>query len=148
MPIDEYGNRVAPKTNHLNTAAQKYVPIGPEAKDAVRERKARFEGLNDHISKAGGWITSVPGNRLIDFEVLPESPLPDDLRARGYTVHADGFGERILPHSKVELFTKNADGSLSILSEGSTQAVSSRVTHAGIARVEKFFFDMETKPPR
>jgi hypothetical protein len=148
MPIDDHGKFVPEKRTHSNAAAQKYVPIGPAEKDAVRERKERFEALNDYIRKAGGWITSVPGNRLIDFEVLPGSPLPDDLRARGYTVHADGEGERILHSSVVEWFTRTSSGAFELMTEGSTKPPASRVTHAGIARVERFFFDMETKTAR
>jgi hypothetical protein len=148
MPVDKDGKFVAEKRTHSNAAAQKYVPIGPEEKDAVRERKERFEALNDHIRKAGGWITSVPGNRLVDFEVLPDSPLPDDLRGQGYTVHADSHGERILHSSVVEWFSRAADGTLELMTEGSTKPIASRVTHAGICRVEKFFFDMEKKTAR
>jgi hypothetical protein len=108
--------------------------------EKIDSRKERFEELNQHIRAHGGWITSVPGNRFVDFETLPDSPLPDNLRARGYTVEPDGYGERILPHSKVEFFTKDADGTLSLLTEGSTQPVASRFTHAGIAAVDRFFF--------
>jgi hypothetical protein len=81
------------------------------------------------------FVSPVPGDRYVDFEVLPGNPA--QIR---FQVEPNGYGERILPHSVVEYFTKNADGTLSLLTEGSTQPVSSRVTHAGIARVAKFFF--------
>jgi hypothetical protein len=56
--------------------------------------------------------------------VLPGNPLPAQIR---FQVEPNGYGERILPHSVVEYFIKNADGTLSFLTEGSTQPVSSRV---------------------
>jgi hypothetical protein len=81
----------------------------------------------------GGWVTSVPGDRYVNFEVLPGNPLPAQIRAQWLRrAHLAAFRRGI--------FTKNADGTLSLLTEGSTQPVSSRVTHAGIARVAKFFF--------
>ena len=122
---------------HVDAATSKYVQAPVEKKSTIQERKARFEAINDEIRKAGGWVTSVPGDRYVDFEVLPGNPLPAQIR---FQVEPNGYGERILPHSVVEYFTKNADGTLSLLTEGSTQPVSSRVTHAGIARVAKFFF--------
>ena len=112
-------------------------------KSRVASRKERFHSINADITKAGGWTTSIPGEREVRFEILPGNPLPNDLRARGYIVEPDGFGERILPHSVVEFFTKNVDGTLSLLSAGSTQPVASRVTHAGIAAVDKFFFRID-----
>jgi hypothetical protein len=78
-----------------------------------------------------------PRRPLCRLRVLPGNPLSAQIR---FQVEPNGYGERILPHSVVEYFTKNADGTLSLLTEGSTQPVSSRVTHAGIARVAKFFF--------
>ena len=147
MRSDDRGNRIAPRT-HLNAATSKYVQNPPQAKDKIRERKARFETINAEIMSAGGWVTSIPGDRYIDFEILPGNPLPDRIWASGYDVQPAGFGERILPHSVVEYFSRSADGTLELMTEGSTKPVSSRVTHAGIARVEKFFFDMETKTAR
>jgi hypothetical protein len=92
-------------------------------------RKDRFARLKDHVRNHGGWTTSVPGKRYIDFEVLPGSPLRDDLRAQGYTVEPDGFGERILPH--LEWFLRAGDGSLELLTKGGTKPIASRVTQSG-----------------
>ena len=136
MPVDDRGKRLPPNT-HLNSATSKFVPPAPEAKNTLAERKRKFESINQEIRRAGGWVTSVCGDRFIDFEVLPGNPLPAQIR---FQVEPNGYGERILPHSVVEYFTKNADGTLSLLTEGSTRPVSSRVTQAGIARVAKFFF--------
>ena len=147
MDSESRGRRLAPRT-HLNAATTRYVQAPPEKKDKIRERKARFETINAEIMSAGGWVTSIPGDRYIDFEILPGNPLPDRIHASGFEVQPAGFGERILPHAVVEYFSRSADGSLELMTEGSTKPVSSRVTHAGIARVEKFFFDMETKTAR
>jgi hypothetical protein len=116
-------------------------------KSRVASRKERFRSINADITKAGGWTTSIPGEREVRFEVLPGSPLPDDLRAQGYIVRADDptYGERILHSSKVEFFTRTSSGALELLVEGSTKPVASRFTHAGLAQVERFFFDMEQR---
>jgi hypothetical protein len=53
--------------------------------DALTARKKLFASLLSHITKAGGWLTSVPGDPLIRFEAMPGSRLPDDLRERGFT---------------------------------------------------------------
>jgi hypothetical protein len=111
-------------------------------KRKVASRKQRFAELNRIITEAGAWTTSVPGEREVRFEVLPGSPLLADLRARGHDVQSDGLGERILPHSIVEWFVRAGDGSLELLTKASTKPPASRVTHAGLAVVEKFFFDL------
>jgi hypothetical protein len=107
---------------------------------ALEERKRRFAGLNDFITSAGGWITSRSGEKEVRIDCLPGSALPEVLAKIGYKLRAELQGERILPHAVVEEFTKNADGSLGALTDGSTQAVSVRVTNAGVARVEKYSF--------
>jgi hypothetical protein len=143
MPRNDDGKRIAPRT-HLNAATSKYVPLAAEEKGKVAERKARFETINEEIRKAGGWITSIPGNRIIDFECLPGNPLPDRIRESGFNVHEDGEGERILPTSVVERFVRAGDGSFELATEETApDKLSHRVTHAGIARVERFWFDMD-----
>jgi hypothetical protein len=143
MPIDDIGKRVAPRTpTNAAAYAEKYKPIGPAEKDQVRERKEEFEALNDLIRRGGGWIVSVPGAREVRLEVLPGSPLPNALRARGYDVQRDepAHGERILPHSIVEWFVRGGDGAFELATAGSTKPIASRVTHAGVAKVEKYWF--------
>jgi hypothetical protein len=76
--------------NQLMTA-----PRAPE----VDERKARFAALNEFISQRGGWCTSVPGAFEITFDALPGSPVPDDLRARGYIVEKTGDSQRTILHT-------------------------------------------------
>ena len=60
------------------------------------------------------------------------------------SARADGTGERILPHSIVEKFTRNADGELVPLTPGSTAKVATTVTHAGIVTTERYEFEMGT----
>jgi hypothetical protein len=103
------------------------IPLKPE----VKERKSRFEALNDFVRSRNGWITSVAGTIDVTMECLPGSSSPDELRASGYEVTATGEGERILPTAIVE-FVTGADGTLVALTEGSTRPVTSTVTHAGI----------------
>jgi hypothetical protein len=87
MAIDERGKRIAPRT-HLDVATSKYVQAPVEKKSTIQERKARFEAINDEIRKAGGWVTSVPGDRYVDFEVLPGNPLPAQIR---FQVEPNGY---------------------------------------------------------
>jgi hypothetical protein len=47
-----------------------------------------------------------------------------------------GEGERILPTAIIEKFVTRADGELEPLTEGSTRAITSTVTHAGIVKSE------------
>jgi hypothetical protein len=60
------------------------------------------------------------------------------------SARADRDGERILPHSIVEKFTRNADGELVPLTPGSTAKVATTVTHAGIVTTERYEFEMGT----
>ena len=62
----------------------------------------------------------------------------------GYRLEPIGTGERILPHSIVEKFTRNADGELVPLTPGSTAKVATTVTHAGIVTTERYEFEMGT----
>ena len=78
----------------------------------------------------------------VTVEALPDSSVPDDLRALGYDVREDGETERILPHQIVERFTRRADGELEPVTSGSTKAIAETRTHAGIVRVKRYAFDM------
>jgi hypothetical protein len=139
MPDEDRGKRLAPR-NHTNAATSRDVPPPPETKDAIKERKARFEALNAFAQKHGGWIVSIPGDRFVDFQCLPGSQLPDQFRALGYKVQSDGIGERILHSAIIERFTRRADGELEPLTENSTKPIAETRTHAGICAVDKFFF--------
>jgi hypothetical protein len=108
----------------------------------IDERKKRFDGINDYVTERGGWLISVPGDPAVRMECLPDSRLPNDLRALGYDVREIGDGERILMRGIVERFTRRADGELQPLREGSTAPIAEVRTHAGIVRVKRYGFDM------
>jgi hypothetical protein len=61
----------------------------------VASRKELFAGLNKFVTERSGFLTSVPGEREVTMECLEGSTLPDGVRQLGYTVVADGEGERI-----------------------------------------------------
>jgi hypothetical protein len=113
-------------------------PPNPEA-DAA---KAKFEALNEFVQARGGWVTSVPGAVEVTVECLPDSALPDDLRGLGHDVREIGDGERILPYQIVERFVRRADGELEPLTGGSTKPIAETRTHAGIAKVKQYAFEM------
>jgi hypothetical protein len=72
------------------------------------------------VRHSTGEVTSFPAFKL---EALPD-------------------GQRIITDAKAETFTRNFDGSLGILSEGSTQAITHLTRHAGICRTRRFSFEM------
>jgi hypothetical protein len=57
-----------------------------------------------------------------------------------------GFGERILAHAIVERFGRRADGTLELLTPGSTLPIAETRNHAGIVRTRRFAFDMPAMP--
>lgn len=81
-----------------------------------------------------------PGAKEIVIECLPESGLPNLLADRGYDLKPEPDGERILPHAVSQKMTRNVDGTLGVLIEGSTQAVTTIITHAGIVRTRRWSF--------
>jgi hypothetical protein len=108
---------------------------------ALDDRKDKFEELNTLAHACGdAWLISVPGDFEIIVECLPDSTMPDRLRRLDYQLRDEGTGERILAHAIKTPMTLNADGTMSPLTEGSTQAVTIKVTHAGIVRTERWSF--------
>jgi hypothetical protein len=86
----------------------------PFRHEVIADRKERFVALNKYVNARHGWLTSVPGEVDVTMECLPDSTLPDELRAgaefmlggekvrlRPYKVIADGEGQRILPHAGI-----------------------------------------------
>jgi hypothetical protein len=84
------------------------IPSKPEVKD----RKVRFEGLNEFVRARNGWITSIPGAPEATMECLPASTLPDELRKMGYDLTETGDGQRIIPTAITERLAIGADGQL------------------------------------
>src|SRR6267378_4117778 len=112
----------------------------PLERERVASRKERFFALNQFVTKRHGWLTSVPGAIDVSMECLPDSSLPDELKALGYRLEPTGETQRILPHALTEKFTRGADGTFAPLVAGSTLPVAHTVTHAGIVRVLRFAF--------
>jgi hypothetical protein len=102
---------------------------------------ATWERDQRHIAHHG-WVTSVAGAREVRIDVLPGSALPATLERIGYRLRREEPGQRVLAHAIVEEFTRNKDGSLALLSPGSTLPIERRMTHAGISPVERFSFDL------
>jgi hypothetical protein len=116
-----------------------FKPRPPE----LAERKKLFAGLNKFVMDRGGWITSIAGAPMVTFEVLEHSELPDVIRDDlGYdVVPADPpEGTRLLANATEVKFTTNSDGTLAPLTEGSTQAVTTIMRHAGIVPTRRFCF--------
>ena len=125
-------------TSSLRSSSDRYRPGGISAE--VETKLARFEAMNKWVTARGGWVTSIPGAAEITVECLPDSPLPQELRAAGYEVEASGEGQRILAGAIVERFTRRTGGELVPLTTESTVAAAETRTHAGICRVERYSF--------
>jgi hypothetical protein len=82
------------------------------------------------------------GAREVELQVLPDSKLPDDLRALGYQLEEIGETERILPAGITERFTRGADGELEPITAESTKPVAETRLHAGIVTVKRYAFEM------
>jgi hypothetical protein len=108
----------------------------------IDSRKERFERVLAYITASGGWITSVPGAATVDFETLPDSTLPADLRKAGYDVTEIGEGERILPNAIEQRMAMNANGELEETTPNSTKPITEVRRHAGIVRVMRFDFSI------
>ncbi len=123
--------------------AEIYKPAPIEKRTALE----RFQQMNRWVNARGGLVVSPPGEAKMRIECLPGSALPGDLEAAGYELSEDGTRERLLELAIREQFTRNADGSLSPLVEGSTKAVAEVRRHAGVARVEVFTFRFAAEEP-
>jgi hypothetical protein len=110
----------------------------------IASRKDVFDSLNRFIIANGGFVVSIPGADTIVFEVLPNSPIPLALTELGYDVRpADpAEGQRILAAPIVERVTLTSSGAFEPLTPDSTKAVAEIRTHAGIARVMRYAFNL------
>jgi Arm DNA-binding domain len=111
------------------------------AEELRLEKEKGFEGLKRFVTERHGWLVSVPGDRDLRLQVLPGSPLPDQLVALGYIVEKTGETQRILPHAIQQRFEVSSSGALVPVTEGSTKPVSVQITNAGIATVEQYDLD-------
>jgi hypothetical protein len=107
------------------------------------------------VSQNGGFPVSLPSAVEVLLDCLETSPLPIWL-AEGLDAIEDGIqvrygpfkltelapGQRILVDAIEVKLTRNANGSLSVLTPGSTQAVAMVQRHASIVRTRRFSFDM------
>jgi hypothetical protein len=67
----------------------------PGLKQQVKDRKKRFEELNEFVRSRNGFLTSVPGDVNVTMETLPGSTLPEELRKLGYDLNETGEGEHL-----------------------------------------------------
>jgi hypothetical protein len=104
----------------------------------LEEAKAKFAAINEHVTEAGGWLVSVPGDPTMRLQVLPGSPLPGELIELGYLVTRTGETQRILPMAIAQPMTLSSSGALVAATEGSTRPVTMVVTSAGLATVETY----------
>ncbi|MCK1480489.1 hypothetical protein IVB27_38595 [Bradyrhizobium sp. 197] len=112
----------------------------PGEQFAIRSRKELFHALNEKATKAGAWLTSIPGARDVSLECLPAATLPSELEALGYRLTAEPDGQRMLPTTITEKFWRTSSGALVPLTADSTRPVSHVVHHAGLVTVERYSF--------
>jgi hypothetical protein len=108
----------------------------------VDDRKDAFDDLNDFVQRRNGFVISIPGERIVTIEVLPDSGLPAELTALGYDLTEAPAGERILSGAIVEHFTLTSSGAFEPLSPNSTKAIAQSRRHAGIVKTRRFTFDL------
>jgi len=115
----------------------------PQKAEVLPSRKELFAGINAFVRKHGdGWLTSIPGEREVRMECMPESSLPDELRKLGYRLEPGGETERILPHAITTQIVSDVDGVLTPLTEGSSGRPVITSTHAGIVTVQRYSFTL------
>lgn len=113
-----------------------------EAQTKIETRKQKFDQLNRFITARGGWVTSVPGESEVRFEVLPDSKLAQQVWQQfpEYEIFPGGPGERILAAGITERFARGANGELVPITQESTKAVAETRLHAGIVQTRRFSF--------
>jgi hypothetical protein len=75
----------------------------------------------------------VPGATRVNFETLPASTLPDELRASGYDVEDDAARLRRLSRGLSWV-------TMEPLAAGLTRSVAETRAHAGIVEVKRYVF--------
>jgi hypothetical protein len=99
-----------------------------------------FATFNREAMIRDAWIISSPGSQTVTIECLPGNPWVQELKERGFPITWIEDGQRNLPHEVREEMTINADGTHGVLTPGSTQATTTVVPHAGIAKTTRFSF--------
>lgn len=113
-------------------------PMFKRAPHAIKDRHERFASFNSFIRSHGGWVVSVPGDKMVTVEMLPQSNLANVLADLGHNLEPLENGERNLPFAISENFARNSDGSLGIVTEGSTRPITTVVHHAGITPTRRY----------
>jgi hypothetical protein len=130
------------ETNYIPLYMRPSSDLKPLKAEVTPNRKELFAALNEFVTKRGAFLTSIPGEKEVRMECVPDSTVPDELRKLGYTVEPDGEGERILPHAITTQVVSGVDGVLTPLTEGSSGRPVISIMHAGICRVLKFTFTL------
>ena len=128
MTSSDFSDRVRnyPSARHGPLAhREKYRPGQLEK---INDRKAAR--LNRFIMARGGWITSIPGDRLVVVEAV-SATTASDLADLGYSPIEIEGGQRIMSAAVEECFTRTAAGALEPWTEGSARPVAEVRRHAG-----------------
>jgi hypothetical protein len=111
-----------------------------QAKPRSERRRDWFNSLNLEAMKVGAFIISSPGATEVIVEVLPGNDWPEALKERGFPIEWSGNGQRVMPFAYEEPMVQNADGTLGVLTLGSTKEISFVKREPGIARTERYAF--------
>jgi hypothetical protein len=113
------------------------VYLSRDQQKELDRRKAIFAQLNRFVDFKGGWVVSVPGDRVIRIECHPGSDLPGCLEALGYRLKKVDARARLVPAATTESLTLSSSGAFQ-LAEGSTKPIAATVGHAGDVAVDVY----------
>jgi hypothetical protein len=71
--------------------------LRPPPHAEIERQKSLWEGLNEFITRSGGWVVSPRDVSPVRFEIRAGSDLPSALRQLGYEIRNAGINERCLP---------------------------------------------------
>ncbi|WP_316234241.1 hypothetical protein [Bradyrhizobium sp. SZCCHNR1098] len=97
---------------------------------ALQSRKEKFAALNRFVTKAGGWVTSIPGDYLVTIECTEGSSLPEKLQDLGYRLREVDRRERMISNATTEEIVD--------LCHNKTRTLS----HAGLVPVIVYSFEL------
>lgn len=104
------------------------IRLDDKARRALAQRKDLHAQMQGFISYKGGWLTSIPGDKIMRFEAVPDSTLPGDLQALGFKVSKVGSTTRIIPAGTTEV----------IAGEHSSSPPCRVIQHAGIVQTNVY----------